>query len=428
MAVKHLICCAAVAALALASCVYPFDPGIETSDDRIVVEGSVSIGGVSTFNFSRVIPFSEEKVQDTYYKSAANIPMTGYIEGEDGTRIEAYKTMGGGGGYLYDEVATKDSYMEGVSTGTVLYFDTMFASPSQRYKVHFQNTQTGTEYESDWLDVCPKPVIDELRYILDRDRSELNVALSMHSATDSHFRWYYDETWEYHADLWASHYLNYSEMFDANGNYQPEMAIHEFDRGVNTYYCWNTFKSPEIKIFSTSNQEDNRFTDLEFHRVVSTNRKLQIMYKLTVHLEAISENAFLYWQNIEDNTNNQGTIFSPVPSQMRGNIKCVSDPSVEVIGYISAAEAAEAVMYYDNHVEQFYNGPDTDWKSIVIEEFTDPYFFAHWYSRGYLPYTVIPPEMGSGAMTYQWAKATCVDCRRLGGTKEKPNDWPNDHR
>ena len=120
MAVKHLLCCAAVAALALASCVYPFEPGIETSDDRIVVEGSISIGGVSTFSFSRVIPFSEDKAQDSYYMSTANIPITGYIEGEDGTRIEPYQTMGGGGGYLYDEVATKDSYMEGVSTGTVL--------------------------------------------------------------------------------------------------------------------------------------------------------------------------------------------------------------------------------------------------------------------------------------------------------------------
>lgn len=428
MAVKHLLCCAAVAALALASCVYPFEPGIETSDDRIVVEGSISIGGVSTFSFSRVIPFSEDKAQDSYYMSTANIPITGYIEGEDGTRIEPYQTMGGGGGHLYDEVATKDSYMEGADTGTKLYFDTMFASPSQRYRVHFQNTKTGTEYESDWVDVCPKPVIDELRYILDRDRSELNVALSMHSDTDSHFRWYYDETWEYHADLWASHYLNYYEMFNAKGEYQPELAIHEFDSGVNTYYCWNTFNSPVIKIFSTSEQSDNRFTDLEFHRVSSSNRKLQILYKLTVHLEAISENAFLYWQNIENNTNNQGTIFSPVPSQMTGNIHCITDPSIEVIGYIGAAQAADAVMYYDNHVEKFYNGPDTDWKSIEIIELTDPYYFAHWYSRGYLPYTVIPPEMGSGGMLYQWAKANCVDCRRLGGTKEKPNDWPNDHR
>ena len=36
---------AAVAAVTLASCVYSFDPEVESSDSRIVVEGSVSIGG-----------------------------------------------------------------------------------------------------------------------------------------------------------------------------------------------------------------------------------------------------------------------------------------------------------------------------------------------------------------------------------------------
>ena len=425
MAVKHFLCCAAVAALALASCVYPFEPGIETTDNRIVVEGSISIGDVSTFNFSRVIPFSEA---DTYYYgSSPSLSITGYIEGEDGTRIEPYQIRDGSSSG--SEIETRTVILGGSPASCTLYFDTSLASPTQRYRAHFSNKTTGAEYESDWIEVRPRPVIDELRYILDRERSELNVALSMHSETDSHFRWYYDETWEYHSDLYASHYLEPGLMFDEAGNYQPWMALFEFSNGQNMYYCWNSFHSPQIKIFSTSEQTDNRFTDLEFHRVASSNRKLQTLYKLTVHLEAISENAFLYWQNIENNTNNQGTIFSPVPSQMMGNIHCITDPAAEVIGYISAAETAEAVMYYDNHAEQFYNGPDVDWRTIEIEEFYDPYYFAHWYSRGYLPYTLIPPEVGDGAgVTYQWAKATCVDCRRLGGTKEKPAGWPNDHR
>lgn len=432
MAMKDLLCCAAVAALTLVSCVYPFEPLIETSDSRIVVEGSISVGGTSMFDIARVIPFSAKP------QEVKPLEMTGYIEGEDGSRIEAYQSR-------WEDPAPEKPlhggyYVEGLTRTVVMgpyfrasckmYFDTSLASPSQRYRVHLEDRMTAAVYETDWIEVCPRPVIDELRYILDRERSELNVALSMHSDTDSHFRWYYDETWEYHSDLWASHYLYPELMFnDSTGEYQPWMALSEFSGGQNTYYCWNTFQSPQIKIFSTSEQTDNRFTDLEFHRVRSDNRKLQILYKLTVHLEAISENAYRYWQNIENNTNNQGTIFSPVPSQMTGNIHCITDPSSEVIGYISAAQAVEAEMYYDNHQEQFYNGPDTDWRSIVIEEFNDPYYFAHWYSRGYLPYTVIPPEMGDGGgPLYQWAKAECVDCTRLGGTKEKPEGWPNDHR
>lgn len=411
---------AAVAAVALTSCVYSFDPEIESSDSRIVVEGSVSIGGTSHFRFTRVMPFS------TREQETRRMEMTGYIEGEDGTRIEAYN---GGWDDARGGYETKSVVLGPVVTpGYHLYFDTSQAGASQRYRAHFEDRSSGAVYETDWLDVCVAPVIDDLSYILNRERSELNVALSMHSASDSHFRWYYEETWEYHSDLQASHYLQPEALFDDAGNYQPLMALFEFPSGQNRYNCWSTFRSPEIKIFSTSDQAENRFTDLEFHRVSSYDQKLQVLYKLTVYLEAISEEAYLYWKNIEDNTSNQGSFFSPVPSQMRGNIHCLTDPSAGVIGYVSAAQMAQASMYYDDWKEKFYNGRGIDWSSIVIEEFTDYNEFANWYSRGYLPLTVIPADMSEdGRLTFQWTKARCVDCTLLGGTKQKPKDWPNNH-
>ena len=406
MAVKTLFRTAALAAalLAAAACVYPYEVELSQSGEwPLVVEGNILLGSTTTVSLSHVHPLDADEFE------FQSISATGYIEGEDGSRVE------------------------GLSYSSFITFDTRTLRDDQRYRLCFTTQMNGQEsnsFESDWLAPCPAPTIDALTYSHHPEYEELWIGLSMHCNGSHYFRWYFDETWEYHSDLWASHYLYPELMFnDSTGEYQPWMALFEFSNGQNTYYCWNTFHSPQIKIFSTSEQTDNRFTDLEFHRVRSDNRKLQILYKLTVHLEAISENAYRYWQNIENNTNNQGTIFSPVPSQMTGNIHCISDPSSEVIGYISAAQAVEAEMYYDNHQEQFYNGPDTDWRSIVIEEFNDPYYFAHWYSRGYLPYTVIPPEMGDGGgPLYQWTKAECVDCTRLGGTKEKPEGWPNDHR
>ncbi len=426
MAVRQLIhWLAAVAAIALTSCVYPFEPEIETTDSRIVVEGSISVGGTSTFKFARVIPFtaSDKDVSQL----TRELQVTGYIEGEDGTRVESYQ---GGWDDRGADYETKSYGGYSPQARYQLFFDTYLLNPGQRYRAHFEETYTQAVYETDWIEVCPAPVIDDLSYILNHERSELNVALSMHSATDSHFRWFYEETWEYHSDLQASHYLEPGAMFDPfTGEYQPMDALFKYPSGQNKYNCWNTFRSPEIKIFSTSDQAENRFTDLEFHRVASSNQKLQVLYKLTVYLEAISENAYLYWKNIEDNTNNQGTLFSPVPSQMAGNVHCLSDPGAEVIGYVSAAQTATAYMYYDDWKEKFYNGPGVDWANITIEEFTDYNEFASWYSRGYLPYTVIPADMSeSGQTTFQWAKARCVDCTLAGGTKVKPKDWPNNHR
>lgn len=401
MATNSIIRLAAAAALLLAAagCVYPFDPGIETADDRLVVEGGIHIGTVSSFSFSRVLPFTAD---EDYSPSPVNI--SAYLETDGGLRIEGER--------------------EGDNSGN-LSFDTASAPADQRYRLHFTEQITGREYESDWIDVSPAPQIDELRYILDSGRHELNVALSMHCQGQSHFRWYYEETWEFHSPLWASHYYDRSKQFSVLGEYQPLMAFLKFEGGENNYYCWRSQRSPSIKIFSTADQVDDRFTDLEFHRVPSSDARLAIVYKLTVYLESMSEYAYRYWRNIEENTENQGSIFSPTPSQIAGNIHCISDPSLEVLGYISASHQAVAEMYYVNKDENFFDGKEIDWRTVEVVDVYDPEEFLYMDLRGYAPYTFDPGEMGGGSPTWKWAPRWCVDCRATGGSKEKPKGWPN---
>lgn len=390
----------------LVSCVYPYNPDLVTRDGRMVIEGAITVGSTCEFKFSYVYGFNDpdDKALPT---------VTGYVEGEDGRKFTGYHPL------------------QEVPTGTYRRFyqyniDMFDASPNVRYRVHFEDAD-GNVYESDWIKVCDKPVIDDLRYILDHDRKELNVAISMHCPTETRFRWHYIETWEYHSILYATHYFNYQLMWDANGKYAPLNAWLPFKGDDNTYYCWKTNPSPEVKVISTSDQNENRFTDLEFHRVPSSDQKLSVFYNLRLYFEAIDENAYLYWKNIEENSDNQGGIFSPVPSQMHGNVYCVSNPDAEVIGYINASQVAIADVYYNNQVERFYDGTETSGALPDIIETEDPDDFMTLYSRGYRPYTHIPQVIGSEYGIFQWSWATCVDCRLLGGSKNRPADWPNPH-
>lgn len=394
MAMKKTLRFAALAAsiLAVAACVYPFDPVIESEDGRLVVEGDIHAGEISSFNITRVIPMDS----DAYY--SRYVYVRGYIEGEDGSRIEQIHSPS----YDYAEINVNS-----------ISFDTSSLSDSQRYRLHFEDFETGMAYESDWIEINPAPVIDNLSYILDEDRDELNVALSMHCNGRSHFRWHYAEEWEYHSREKATHY------------YVPETGeVKQFENGENTYFCWRSYYSPEIKIFSTADQVDDRFVDLEFHRIPRTEQRLQVMYHITVYLEAIDEQAYKYWDNIQQNSQNQGTIFSPMPSQMTGNIHCVSDPSVPVIGYIGASRQAVADMYYDNSVEYFYRQPPQGpMESVDLEDTSQ---FAYYHSMGYALCYVTDDMMGP--TVYTWVQAVCADCRRSGGTKTKPAGWPNDHK
>lgn len=376
--------------LAVTACIYPFDPVIEGEDERLVVEGDIHLGSASDFSFSRIFPLDWEGES-----MAPPQIINGYIEGEDGTKVGSSARPDSGYGQDYGSSS--------------LHFDTSDLKSGQRYRLHFEDLESGNVYESDWIEVCPPPVIDDLSYILDDGRGELNVALSMHCNGRSHFRWHYDEVWEYRADARATCYYN------------PENnMVEDFPEDVNIFYCWSRYNSPDIKIFSTEDQVDDRFVDLEFHRISRSDKRLQALYQIKVYLEAMNEDAYAYWKNIRDNSQSQGTIFAPTPSQMPGNIHCISDPSVLVIGYINAAEQTVAEMYYDDYIERFYRGTN-NFEYIEIK----PDEFAMYYDRGYIPFNHFL-DLDRGHI-YQWGTKRCLDCRVGGGTKDKPSYWPNDH-
>ena len=66
----------------LSSCIYPDDPELEgTSDDIIVLEGSIVAGGTSTVRLSKVRSLSEK----AYYYGINPVSGTAWVEDDQGT-------------------------------------------------------------------------------------------------------------------------------------------------------------------------------------------------------------------------------------------------------------------------------------------------------------------------------------------------------
>ena len=121
---KQAIYILLLAAVAASSCVYSFEPEIDKSAPRkLVVEGDILIGTVSTINLSYMSYLDEEYSPLTFSASAR-------VECEDGT---VYKP------FLEPSVGS-------------FQFNLYTASPDKRYRLYVE-LQDGREYTTPWMDV-----------------------------------------------------------------------------------------------------------------------------------------------------------------------------------------------------------------------------------------------------------------------------------
>lgn len=375
--------------IGMTSCVYPFDIDAEGEGGSMVIEGDILIGELTTVRLSHTMPISTLSIQETFLDAEVCVM-------DD--RGDVYPTISKG----------EDGFV----------VDTRNADPDRQYKLHVKNLETGRTYESTFQAVSKPAVIDSLSYILDEERDRMDIAISMHSGSESYFKWSYTEDWEYRTILKAAYkyipptvHMNgwWAEVPDGPGQ------VVKMDTDDITYYCWSHYDSKNIMVFSTESQSDDRFVDLEFHTIDRTDRRISYIYHIAVELEALTKDAYTYWQNVKNNSEYNGSLFAPNPSELLGNISCLEDPSEFVYGYISAAQRSVKTLYV--RASSFYKEKETFDTATYSLSQSDWY---QYYKDGYLPFDVSsenplgPPD---------WVKSRCVDCRQFGGTTTKPDFW-----
>ena len=385
-----------IAAMALmaVSCVYPFEAETVDGSGSLVVEGDILIGEVSKVAIGLTYPVG----------GAPETVAHGTVWIEDDA----------GGKYYSDK-------WYDVNQKTMYEIDTRDADPSRQYRLHVDavGVKGGHDYESSWQSVTPAPEIDSLSYLKDPERSRFNITLSMHSKKGSFFKWTYIEDWEYHVDYHATYIYHPPERgwWGVNGY----GTIEELVPPDNIYYCYGHEESSEILTFSTEKQTDDRFVDLEFRKIPRDDIKISFYYRIKVFLEALDKEAYTYWENMKTNSEYNGNLFAPTPSEMVGNIRCLQDPDELVIGYISATQRAQKTLFLDAADIQFYKRNEPYVEPVLL---TPADWYQYYTRERFLPYSSEMPHDTS--QTY-WAPARCVDCRERGGTLTKPDDWPFTH-
>ena len=382
---KQAIYILLLAAVAASSCVYSFEPEIDKSAPRkLVVEGDILIGTVSTINLSYMSYLDEEYSPLTFSASAR-------VECEDGT---VYKP------FLEPSVGS-------------FQFNLYTASPDKRYRLYVE-LQDGREYTTPWMDVHKAPVIDDITHELDSVFNRVMFNLSLHSDDgEQYFRWYFDEDWEYNSIWNATHYY-VPPTEDIPTGYMLEYGKYE---GI--YHCWVHSSSTNLMFTTTRDLDSDIVTERNFYRVPADSKMMSVMYAMNVTAESLSADSYNYRKNVRTNSDNLGDLFAPIPSEMRGNIRNVNDSTELVLGYVNVSQVTSKRIFVDNNETGYYNVR----KYIPEEDLPIPLGPEEW-SRYYYNKKFLPVSKGEGG-TYYWAPARCVDCRMQGGTKNRPAFWPN---
>ena len=399
-----------LAAFLAGGCVYSFDPQVDGEGGYMIVEGNIVIGDISqirlNYSWSLVDSLAsqdEERVKILYGSSM---------------RIEDSK------GGVYKNTMVQDSWSSwwggSGSKSPIGSFDLREADPSLEYRLVIEN-EKGT-YTTDWAKPLDPGVIDALKARKSEDGSTLGILISSHSSDPegSYYRWTVNETWQYHADVSAIYKFVY-KLTPRGKITEPEVV--PMGNGESLFDCWNSARRSEIMTASTGDLSEDRLVDHQLYALDDQDEKVSVKYHPEVTQMRLSEDAYRYWQMMERNASDVGGLFSPEPSEFRGNVVNRDNPEELVLGYVGVMQVVRESIFFDNYVERFYHrrggtlpAPDT---LSVDADYIDAF------QKGWLPAVDIYDEVTGRWIGYEWWPARCIDCRMKGGTTVKPAGWPS---
>ncbi|MEP6845469.1 MAG: DUF4249 domain-containing protein, partial [Panacibacter sp.] len=274
------------------------------------------------------------------YKPNINSPSTGYLV------VEGYINSGGGPSTITLTRTTKliDSVFvlfehnaqvsiesdnnqnfpmkEGVNGSYIS--DVLNLDPASKYRVRIY-TQNGKEYTSDFAPVKYTPVIDSISW--QRENGGLQTYINTHDAQNNtkYYQWKYAETWEIHSPYYSSLFYTHDPVtslitgveYSNPLTHNPDTTIHK---------CWQSYVSRNIILGSSEKLNTDRIY-LPLSYIEPASVQLSVLYSIELKQYALSSGAYVFYQQLKKNTEQLGSIFDAQPSELKGNIQCITNPS-----------------------------------------------------------------------------------------------------
>jgi hypothetical protein len=364
--------------LVFGRCKQSYTPPVHSSNNSyVVVEGFINNGPDPT-----LINLSHTYKLDDTSRSVPELNAQLTVEGKDNSS------------YSLQELGNGQYGAPGLALNSTL-----------QYRLHIR-TLAGQEYVSDYVDLKTSPPIDSISW--KRSDAGLQIYANTHDPQNSshYYRWDYQETWEFNSAYYATiQYVNHK-------------IVGLFPNPFFT--CWQSATSTNILLGSSIKLSSDEIYQAPMVQIPAGSWELGIRYSILVRQYVLTADAFNFWQQLQRNTEQIGSIFGPQPSEIKGNIHSVSNPAELVVGFISAGTMRQQRI--------FITAKDVpDWHPQSIFDCTlqnIPTDSLDYFLGGFLDN--LPIQINGGVMPlyrYDIARSACVDCR-LTGTNVKPSFWP----
>lgn len=368
---KKLLLSAAVMAGTLTACVYPFDPELDISAEKIpVVDGNIRLGDYSSLRL--------DYLMDLDGPIRANASGEAWIEDNLGNRYNP------------------------LSNSSSMQFDTREAPADRQYRAVV--VMNGETYHSAWLTPEPAPEITGISFTADEDDVHVDVSLKSGASGSGYIGLSYEETWEFHSDFTVQY------VIDPNSwTYSMLMGSYPF------YWCFRDHNSQSTTLVDYSQLEGgeiNHFPLLSFPRTDSRNHK---RYSILVKAYSLSEEAGEYLRQTEEISQAGGSLFSPDPGALTGNLVCASNPEKEVLGLVKIGVISHKRAFLQGIYLKSVRPSEA---MLILPREEDLYSL--YYFENYRPVKDIAlgDEKGIG-----WGPHRCINCIEAGGYQITPYFW-----
>ena len=356
------------------ACREPYNPPpVQTVTNYLVVEGLVNANDSSHIILSRTRPLTDANGVSPETHAVVT------LEGEAGSNFNFVET--GNGNYVLPN---------------------MNLLLNQKYRLKIV-TNSNVVYQSDFAQVKETPPIDTITW--SREGDIVTIEANTHDPDNDtrYYRWEFEETWEYHA------------FFESFLLFENQQVIFR-DSTQYTYKCYQSDRSHRIILGTSANLTQDVIEHLPLIAIPRASQKIDVMYSILVKQYALTREGFDFWQLLQKNGEQGGSIFSIQPSQLLGNIRCVSKPDEPVIGYISVSTVTTKRVFIKN-------SDLGNWPPILAYDHCKEKFLVDSFAYYLNADTTLGPAyfVTGGALAI--AKKDCIDCKRFGGTLTKPSFW-----